>query len=211
MDWRDYNLKTIVSEVVAFLSGEGLEIPVIAAGGVFSGSDAVDYMELGCAGVQCATRFTITQECGLPANVKQEYVKAVEEDIVVNLISPTGYPMRMLKQSPAIGSGNRPNCESYGYLLDRNGRCGYIDAYNRAVAENPDAAKVQVHDKTCLCTAMRSFKVWTCGHNTYRLHETVNQLPDGTYEMPPAEHVLRDYLYSTDYEVHRPASKAKIV
>jgi nitronate monooxygenase len=141
--------------------------------------------------------------------VKQEYLNAVEEDIVVNTISPTGYPMRMLKGSPAIGSGIRPNCEAYGYLLDRNGHCDYIDAYNAVVAQNPK--EIKVYDKTCLCTAMRRFKVWTCGHYTYRLKETVNRLSDGTCELPPAEHVIRDYLYSTDYQVHRPPLKAEIV
>ncbi len=209
MDWADYDLKTIVTEVIAFLAEKDMDIPVIAAGGVFTGTDAVDYLELGCAGVQCATRFTITRECGLPGPVKQEYVNAVEEDIVVNTISPTGYPMRMLQQSPAIGSGIRPNCEAYGYLLDRNGHCDYIDAYNAVVATNPK--EVKVLDKTCLCTAMRRFKVWTCGHYTYRLKETVNLLADGTYDLPSAEHVLGDYLYSTDHQAHRPALKAKIV
>jgi len=209
MDWANYDLKAIAAEVVAFLAEKDLNIPVIAAGGVFTGSDALDYMEIGCAGVQCATRFTITKECGLPGPVKQEYFNAVEEDIVVNMISPTGYPMRMLQQSPAIGSGIRPNCEAYGYLLDKNGHCDYIDAYNAAVAQNPK--EVKVWDKTCLCTAMRRFKVWTCGHYTYRLKETANPLSDGTYELPSAEHVLNDYLYSTDYQVHRPPLKAKIV
>ena len=209
MDWADFDLKAIAADVVAFLAEEGLSIPVIAAGGVFTGSDAVDDLELGCSGVQCATRFTITRECGLPGPVKQEYLRAIEEDIVVNMISPTGYPMRMLQQSPAIGSGIRPNCEAYGYLLDRNGHCDYIDAYNAVVAQNPK--EIKVYDKTCLCTAMRRFKVWTCGHNTYRLKETANLLADGTYELPTAEHVVRDYLYSTDYQVHRPPLEAKIV
>lgn len=211
MDWADHDLKVIAADVVAYLAEQGLDVPVIAAGGVFTGSDAVDYLELGCSGVQCATRFTITRECGLPGPVKQEYFKAVEEDIVVNMISPTGYPMRMLRSSPAIGSGIRPNCEAYGYLLDRNGHCDYIDAYNAAVAENPTAKEVKVHDKTCLCTAMRRFKVWTCGHYTYRLKDTANLLSDGTYELLPAEHVIRDYLYSTDYQVHRPPLKAESV
>ena len=209
MDWADYDLKVIAAEVVAFLAEKELDIPVIAAGGVFTGSDAVEYMELGCAGVQCATRFTITKECGLPGPVKQEYLNAVEEDIIVNLISPTGYPMRMLQQSPAIGSGIRPNCEAYGYLLDKNGHCDYIDAYNAVVAENPK--QVKVWDKTCLCTAMRRFKVWTCGHNTYRLKDTANLLADGSYEQPSAEHVLRDYLYSTEHQAHRPPLKVNIV
>jgi nitronate monooxygenase len=58
---------------------------------------------------------------------------------------------------------------------------------------------------------MRRFKVWTCGHYTYRLKETANRLADGTYELPSAEHVLGDYLYSTDHQVHRPPLKAQIV
>ena len=63
----------------------------------------------------------MTKECGLPDEVKQDYFKAEEDEIEVNQISPTGYPMRMLKSSPAIGDGIRPNCEAYGYLLDAKG------------------------------------------------------------------------------------------
>ena len=96
------------------------------------------YLESGAAAVQVATRFTATRECGLPDKVKQEYFKASEDDIEVNMISPTGYPMRMLKSSPAIGAGIRPNCEAYGYLLDGSGNCAYITAYNREVAAHPD-------------------------------------------------------------------------
>src|SRR5450759_4352209 len=70
---------------------------VIAAGGVFTGSDAVDFLEKGCAAVQVATRFTVAKECGIPEKVQQEYFKASEQDIEVNMISPTGDPMRMLK------------------------------------------------------------------------------------------------------------------
>jgi hypothetical protein len=45
----------------------------------------------------------------------------------------------MLKNTPAIGDGIRPGCESYGYLLDGNGNCAYITSYNREVAAHPDA------------------------------------------------------------------------
>src|SRR6185295_13229085 len=133
MDWAQYDLKTIVDEILRHLKQEGLAIPVIPAGGIFTGSDAVAFLEAGAAAVQVATRFTGTIECGLPDKIKQEYFKAEEEDLVVNLISPTGYPMRMLKRSPAIGAGIRPNCEAYGYLLDAAGHCAYIDAFNRAL------------------------------------------------------------------------------
>ena len=146
----------------------------------------------------------VAEECGLPAKVQQEYFKASETDIEVNGISPTGYPMRMLKNSPAIGAGIRPNCEAYGYLLDTNGHCAYIDAYYREVALHPGAKKLEVWDKTCLCTHMRNFDCWTCGHYTYRLKDTSRKLEDGSYQLLSAEHIFRDYQFSKDGKVALP-------
>jgi nitronate monooxygenase len=208
-DWKESDLYTITGEVLAYLKEEGLAIPVIAAGGIFTGSDAVRFLEQGCGGVQVATRFTVTEECGLPAKVKQEYYKAGEEDVVVNGISPTGYPMRMLRNTPALGAGIRPNCESYGYLLDGNGNCSYIDAYNREVAAHPNEKNIVVMDKTCLCTHMRNFNCWTCGHYTYRLKDTTNRLADGTYQLLTAEHVFKDYQFSVDHQVALPPMPAE--
>ena len=205
MDWAKYDLHAIVGEVLTYLKTEHLEIPVIAAGGIFTGSDAAAYLELGAAAVQVATRFTVTRECGLPDKVKQEYFRATEDDIEINTVSPTGYPMRMLKRSPGIGSGIRPNCEAYGYLLDAIGNCAYIDAYNREVALHPEAKKLSVKDKTCLCTHMRNFDIWTCGHYVYRLKDTTLRLPDGSYQVLSAEHVFRDYQFSTDQQIALPA------
>ncbi|MGA7179370.1 MAG: nitronate monooxygenase [Thiobacillaceae bacterium] len=204
LDWANYDLAALVREVLAFLKTEQLDIPVIAAGGIFTGSDAAAFLEQGAAAVQVATRFTVTQECGLPDKVKQEYFKASEEDIEVNTISPTGYPMRMLKGSPGIGAGIRPNCEAYGYLLDAKGNCSYIDAYNREVAIHPEAKKISVKDKTCLCTHMRNFDIWTCGHYTYRLKDTTTRLADGSYQVLSAERVFHDYQFSTDQNIALP-------
>jgi NAD(P)H-dependent flavin oxidoreductase YrpB (nitropropane dioxygenase family) len=209
MDWADYDLHTIVAEVLAYLKAEQLDIPLIAAGGIFTGSDAVSFLEAGAAGVQVATRFTITNECGLPAKVKQEYVKATEDDIIVNGISPTGYPMRMLKSTPAIGAGIRPGCESYGYLLDATGNCAYINSYNREVAAHPNEKNIVVMDKTCLCTHMRNFNCWTCGHYTYRLKDTTHKLPNGDYQMLSAEHVFKDYQFSVDNQIALPEKEVQ--
>jgi nitronate monooxygenase len=208
MDWAQYDLRTIVTEVQQFLQTEHLDIPVIPAGGIFTGSDAVSYLETGSAAVQVATRFTVSSECGLPEDVQQEYFKASEDDIEVNGISPTGYPMRMLKSSPAIGDGIRPNCEAYGYLLDANGNCAYITAYNREVAAHPGAKKVVVMDKTCLCTQMRNFDCWTCGHYTYRLKDTTRRNEDGSYQLLSAEHIFHDYQYSVDNKIALPTLPA---
>lgn len=204
MDWAQYDLTTIVGEVLAYLQAEKLDIPVIAAGGIFTGSDAVAFLEMGCGGVQVATRFTISKECGLPDKVKQEYFRANEDDIEVNTQSPTGYPMRMLRYTPAIGSGIRPNCESYGWLLDGNGKCAYLDAYNRELALHPDGKGIVVKDKTCLCTHMRNYHCWTCGHMTYRLKDTTVRLEDGSYLQPSAEHIFKDYQFSVNHAVALP-------
>ena len=206
-DWAQYDLATIIAEVVQYLQTEQLAIPVIAAGGIFTGSDAVSFLEAGSAAVQVATRFTVADECGLPKKVKQEYFKASEEDIIVNTVSPTGYPMRMLRNTPAIGAGTRPNCEAYGYLLDGNGSCAYITAYNREVALHPDLKTLSVIDKTCLCTHMRNFNCWTCGQTTYRLKDTTRRLEDGSYQTLSAEHIFKDYQFSIDQKVTLPEAR----
>lgn len=206
MDWAQYDLATIIADIRRYLEEEHLNIPLIAAGGIFTGTDAVGFLENGSAAVQVATRFTVADECGLPDSVKQEYLKASEEDIEVNTISPTGYPMRMLKSSPSIGSGIRPGCESYGYLLDSKGNCAYITAYNRELALHPSLKNISVKDKTCLCTHMSNFNCWTCGQYAYRLKDTTQKLTDGRYQTLSAEHIFKDYQFSVDNKIALPAA-----
>lgn len=207
-DWHKYDLKTITLEVIDFLKKEGLEIPVIPAGGIFTGTDATNFIKIGTAAVQVATRFTVTEESGLPDRVKQEYFKAQEKNIVVNMVSPTGYPMRMLTGSPCIGDSLKPNCESMGYILDRNGDCLYLESYHREVAKNPE--KISVSDKTCLCTQMRAYRTWTCGHTTDRLKETTTKLPNGQYQMLTVKQVFDDYRFSTDGRISLPEQKIQM-
>jgi len=204
-DWQEYDLKTIVQDVLIFLKENELDIPVIPAGGVFTGTDAVDFFEAGASAVQVATRFTVTKECGLPDRTKHHYFDAVEDDIVVNTISPTGYPMRMLRHSPGIGSGIRPNCEAFGYILDNNGHCAYVEAYNKELENKPE--KISIPDKTCLCTHFRKFNIWTCGHYVYRLKDTTHKLENGKYQLLSAEEVFRDYQFSKDHTIKLPEQK----
>lgn len=197
LNWQDFDLLTILREVCQLLESGDLQIPVIAAGGIFTGADAIKMLEAGASAVQVATRFSIVRESGLPDTLKQKFFAAEEEDVVVNTISATGYPMRMLRQSPAIGSTMRPQCESLGYTLDGAGKCAYLDAHAQGSTE-----------KTCLCAHMRNFTIYTCGHTVYRLKETANRLPDGTYELPTAAHIMQDYLTSENGEISLPAGAA---
>ncbi|TLU55662.1 MAG: nitronate monooxygenase [Chlorobium sp.] len=203
-DWHTFDLKTIFSDVLDFLKKEGLNIPVIPAGGIFTGTDAVDYLQMGAGGVQVATRFTISKEAGLPADVKQNYINAREEDIVVNMASTTGYPMRMLTSSPTLRYAIKPNCEGLGYLLENGGKCTYIDEYYQALAERKAGSPLVVKEKTCLCTGMANYDCWTCGHTTYRLKETTNLLPDGKWQLPKAEDIFHDYQFSSDHSIRLP-------
>ncbi|MGQ9686187.1 MAG: hypothetical protein ACUVT2_07790, partial [Thiobacillaceae bacterium] len=69
---------------------------------------------------------------------------------------------------------------------------------------HPLTKKISVKDKTCLCTHMRNFDIWTCGALTYRLKDTSRRLPDGSWQLLSAEHVFRDYQLSRDHQIALP-------
>jgi len=86
-----------------------------------------------------------------------------------------------------------------GLILDAKGDCSYIEAYNREIERPPDNPKVM--DKTCLCTYMKSYGTWTCGHMVYRLKDTTNQLPDGSFQQLTVAQVFHDYLHGDDQHI----------
>ncbi len=87
----DRSMKVIVPEV-----REAVKIPVIAAGGIISGRDIVEALKLGADGVQMGTRFMASEESnGAPA-LKEFYLKAKPEDVVL-IKSPVGLPGRAVK------------------------------------------------------------------------------------------------------------------
>jgi len=59
-------------------------------------------------------------------------------------------------------------------------------------------------EKPCLCTHMRNFDIWTCGHTAYRLKDTTLRLPDGSYQVLSAAHVFHDYQFSVDQKIALP-------
>ncbi|NTW53059.1 MAG: nitronate monooxygenase [Chlorobiaceae bacterium] len=203
-DWQTQNLRDIFIETLDFLKKENLDIPVIPAGGIFTGTDATEYLQMGASAVQVATRFTIAKEAGLPKDVKQHYINAGDDDIEVNTASPTGYLMRMLKQSPTLQYGMRPNCEALGYLLDNSGKCAYIDDFYASFESRSADGKTNAKGHTCLCIGMARYDCWTCGQTTSRLKETTNRLPDGSWQLPSAEDIFHDYLLSENHSIRLP-------
>ncbi len=100
IDDPHYTLEAIVPEVIeearSFEKLQGKEIPVIPAGGIYTGGDMLKYLELGAAGVQMATRFVTTNECDASIEFKSSYIEAKEEDLVI-IKSPVGMPGRAIR------------------------------------------------------------------------------------------------------------------
>jgi nitronate monooxygenase len=86
----------VVAEVRPFEEERGRAIPVIAAGGIYTGSDIHKFLELGAAGVQMATRFVATDECDASPEFKDAFVKAGRDDLTI-IESPVGMPGRAIR------------------------------------------------------------------------------------------------------------------
>ncbi len=72
-----------------------LDIPVIAAGGIWDRADLQFALAQGADGVQMASRFVCTEECDAEDAFKQAYLQCKQEDIGL-VMSPAGLPGRAL-------------------------------------------------------------------------------------------------------------------
>lgn len=115
------SLSEIVSDVIEalkpFKEKYKKNIPVIAAGGIFSGEDIADYIKIGASGVQMATRFVATYECDADIKFKMAYINAHKEDIKI-VKSPVGMPGRAIRNSfiKSIEKGRAPVKKCYSCL-----------------------------------------------------------------------------------------------
>lgn len=91
-------VQEVISAIIPYEEKYQTKIPVIAAGGVFDGKDIAEYLEIGAAGVQIASRFVATEECDADPLFKEAYINAKEEDILI-IKSPVGMPGRALNNA----------------------------------------------------------------------------------------------------------------
>ncbi len=102
IDNPDYALEKILPEVVAAIKPYqeqfNKNIPVIAAGGIYTGADIHKFMRLGAQGVQMATRFVATYECDASPEFKNAYLNCKKEDIII-IDSPVGLPGRAIRNN----------------------------------------------------------------------------------------------------------------
>jgi len=100
LDNPDFALEKLVPEVVAnvkpYEEKYNKPIPVIAAGGIYSGADIKNMLDLGASGVKLGTRFVTTYECDASEEFKQTYIDSTEDDMEI-IQSPVGMPGRAIK------------------------------------------------------------------------------------------------------------------
>ena len=93
----DFVLEKILPEVISVIKPYENEfdkkIPIIAAGGIYTGADIYKYIQLGAQGVQMATRFVATYECDASIKFKEAYLKCQKDDLRI-IDSPVGLPGR---------------------------------------------------------------------------------------------------------------------
>ncbi|WP_243373074.1 nitronate monooxygenase family protein [Geotalea sp. SG265] len=92
----DYDQYATVRGVKEFFCTEyDLDIPIIAAGGIWDRADLMNALEQGADGVQMASRFVPTVECDADDAFKQAYLDCKKEDIGL-IMSPAGLPGRAI-------------------------------------------------------------------------------------------------------------------
>ena len=88
-------IEETVDAVRAFEELFGKKVPVIAAGGIYTGKDIFDIMQAGAKGVKLGTRFVTTHECDASLAFKETYLACKQEDITI-IDSPVGLPGRAI-------------------------------------------------------------------------------------------------------------------
>lgn len=118
----EYSLDKLLPETIAVLRPFEKEfkknIPVIVAGGIYTGADIFHYLQMGAKGVQMATRFVATEECDASEKFKQAYIDCNKDDLVI-IDSPVGLPGRAIKNQflQEVFEGNKKPFRCYWKCL----------------------------------------------------------------------------------------------
>ena len=108
----DYALEQLMPDVLSvvkrFESQFEKNIPVIAAGGIYTGADILKFMKMGAQGVQMGTRFVATHECDASLKFKQAFINCKEDDLAI-IQSPVGLPGRAIRNKfiDEVSAGDR--------------------------------------------------------------------------------------------------------
>lgn len=91
-------VKDVIQALKPFEEKYNRKVPVIAAGGIYTGYDISEFIKAGAAGVQMATRFVATFECDAHEAFKKAYIDALSGAIKI-IKSPVGLPGRAMENA----------------------------------------------------------------------------------------------------------------
>ncbi|GKX65393.1 NAD(P)H-dependent flavin oxidoreductase [Inconstantimicrobium mannanitabidum] len=95
-DTLEHIVQDVLNVVKEFEHKFDVKIPVIAAGGIYTGADIARFLKLGASGVQMGTRFICTEECDADVEYKNAFINCNKEDIQL-VKSPVGMPGRAIR------------------------------------------------------------------------------------------------------------------
>lgn len=92
----EYDIKNIFEKVKLKMKELEIDCPVVVGGGVHTKEEMKRVLEFGADAIQIGTRFVTTEECDANIKLKEAYVNAKEEDLVI-IKSPVGMLGRAIK------------------------------------------------------------------------------------------------------------------
>ncbi|MFC1734004.1 NAD(P)H-dependent flavin oxidoreductase, partial [candidate division KSB1 bacterium] len=99
LNQKEFQLENLVSDILEIIKpyekDTNRKIPLIAAGGIYTGKDIFNFLQMGASAVQMGTRFVATHECDASLEFKEQYINALPEDIDI-IKSPVGMPGRAI-------------------------------------------------------------------------------------------------------------------
>lgn len=172
---EEFQLENIVPPVIEEAKKWG-DIPIIAAGGVWTKDDIDKFIEMGCAGVQMATRFIGTYECDAHANLKNVVLNAKEDDIRL-MKSPVGLPARGVKTNLqfSIENNTAPKVQCISNCVAPCNRGHEAKLVGYCIADRLGAAYNGDEDTGLFFTGSNGYKI----DKIISVHELMEKLTKG--------------------------------
>ncbi len=171
----EFQLENIVPPVIEEAKSWG-NPPIIAAGGIWDKNDIDRYLEMGCAGVQMATRFIGTFECDANANLKNVLLNAKKDDIKL-MKSPVGLPARGVQTSlqKSMKEGTAPKVACISNCVAPCNRGVEAKAVGYCIADRLGAAYQGDLDTGLFFTGSNGYKI----DKIISVHELMEKLTKG--------------------------------
>ncbi len=172
---EEFQLENIITPVIEEAKNWG-NPPIIAAGGIWDKNDIDKFINLGCDGVQMATRFIGTFECDAHSNLKNVLLNSKEEDIKL-LKSPVGLPARgvITNLQKSMEEGTAPKVACISNCVAPCNRGVEAKAVGYCIADRLSAAYEGDVDTGLFFTGSNGYKL----NKIISVHELMEKLTKG--------------------------------